>query len=170
MKRAGIFLGIIFFMANCLLAEPVQGWDYQYKVHAPGKRGESTSGSLVYNGAELPEVFNHVITPVGEFLFNSLHGSGGPEIRWTPIALNSKGGYNFASTGEKMSRFLSGEESAFRKCIAGPEVVHVSKETHIPGKFEERPKQAGQDWFFVVKTGWWVNPKKINEVARQLRQ
>ncbi len=149
-------------MTNRLTAEPVQGWDYQYEDHGEGTKSESISGELRYRGNELPKEFGHVITPIGEFNFVSEMGISTAQIRWAPFA----GG--IAEFAQQVESLLSGSNPAFRKSVAGPQVVKPSEAAYIPGKFEQRPKEAGPDWFYAVKPGWWVNPRKIDEALKVL--
>lgn len=161
MKLATALLGLLL-MTIRLTAEPVQGWDYQYEDHGEGTKSESISGELRYRGNELPKEFGHVITPVGEFDFASGIGFSGAEVRWTPFA----GG--IAETAQQVESLLSGTNPAFRKAVAGPQSTKPSDAAYIPGKFEQRPKDAGPDWFYAVKLGWWVNPRKIDEALKAI--
>ena len=169
MKLVAALLGV-FLMTSNIIAEPVQGWDYQYEVHLAGKKSESISGKLLYRENDLPKAFEHVITPVGEFVFGTAMGWSGVQLRWSPAVIKSDGTLDFALTDAEAKRILSGNSPTFRKCPVGTQGVVVSTEAYIPGKFEERPKQAGPDWFYVVKPGWWVNPKKMDEVGKKLPQ
>lgn len=142
MRIATILLGV-FFIMNSLKAEPVQSWEYQTEVLLPKTRSESISGYLLYKGVKVPGEFKNVITPVGEFYFDPRMGFGGKLIQWMPV------------TG-----------STSRKCVVPAEISEVSGEACLAGKFEERPKGAGADWFYVVKQGLWVNPQKMDEVLK----
>jgi len=161
MKLTAALLGLLL-MANRLAAGPVQGWDYQYEDHGEGTKSESISGELRYRGNELPKEFGHVITPIGEFDFASEMGFSGAQICWTPFA----GG--IAETAQQVESLLSGTNPAFRKSVAEPQAANSSDAAYIPGKFEPRPKEAGPDWFYAVKQGWWVNPRKIDQALKAM--
>jgi len=168
MKFIQTLSGIIL-MTSGLFAGSMQGWDFQYEVNLPGTRSESITGRLLYNGIELPKDFMHVITPIGEYMFHSLGYSERP-IKWLPAALREDGKYDAPRREKDIQRFFSGEVSGFRKCPVVTQDTAPSNEAYIPRKFEERPKQAGADWFYAVKQGWWVNPKKMDEVVKTLSQ
>lgn len=159
-------LGILL-MADTLSATPTQGWDYQYVVKNVGKRNEYVVGDLLFERQRLSSVWNHVITPVGEFMFMEKSGWLDTSADWVPVTVDKYGVFGHVSSADVKS-LLAGDNPAFRKCTDGAQAEGASNIAYIPGKFEERPKEAGSDWFYVVKLGWWVNPKKMDEVAKKL--
>ena len=154
-------------MVHGLMAETLQGWDYQYSVNLAGKKSESVNGELLYRGNKIPMAFERVITPIGEFVFVKELAWASAPPGWVPLTVDKDGVHRrFASAG--VESLLSGTNPAFRKSVAGPQTAKPSDAAYIPGKFEQRPKEAGPDWFYAVKPGWWVNPRKIDEALKAI--
>lgn len=169
--RIALILLAALFITNLLRAESAQGWDYQYNVHAAGTKSESITGKLLYKDKELPEGFTQVVTPIGEFLYDPRSMSEGSPLHWIPGIASPNQKHTIATlacTEKEVKQYQSGLEPAYRKCTIPGEIKEVSNEACIAGKFEERPKEAGADWFYVVKQGLWVNPQKMDEVLKMI--
>jgi hypothetical protein len=59
---------------------------------------------------------------------------------------------------------FSGKEGEMRTTKLKKNPPVVSNKSCIPGSFENRPIDAGADWFFVFDKNLWVDPEKISEV------
>jgi hypothetical protein len=146
------------------------GWNYSYEVVLPGSRSEYISGSLLYNGAPLPLEFEHVVTPVGEYVFSSAHGFGpanpsSPLGKWLPACWKAGGALNLAIQEEAAIEMLSDENKEFRM-TAVKRNSDESAAAILHGNLKQPPVGVGPDWFYVVYKKLWINPKKINEALK----
>jgi hypothetical protein len=156
-------------MAQCCGGEAAKTWEYQYEVAHPGSRSESISGRLLYMGKELPKEFGHVVTPAGEFVFREAKGwGGGPPFNWLPALIDKNGKVTPATREAEAKELLSGKSEAFRSTTIKHQPTSASAEAAISGKFEERPKDAGVDWFFSVNKNLWVNPAKMDAAIKEI--
>ena len=162
MKILFLCICMMSMMSNCFSDSLVNEWGYQFEIGAPGTKSESISGKLLYRENEIPKEFEHVITPIGEFLFCAAKGWSGAQVRWAPFC----GGIGI--TGKEVKSLLSGENSAFRKYIARSQREVETDDAYIAGTYENPPNGIGADWFYVVKQGLWVNPTKLDKVVKLL--
>jgi hypothetical protein len=159
----------VFMMAQCCGNEAAKTWEYQYEVAHPGSRSESISGRLLYMGKELPKEFGHVVTPAGEFVFREAKGwGGGPPFNWLPALIDKNGKVTPATREAEAKELLSGKNEFFRSTATKDQPTSVSEKISVSGKLEERPKDVGADWFFVVDQSLWVNPAKMDAVIKEI--
>ncbi len=164
--KLAIALVIALLKATGFSAEAAGKWDYQYTTKNAGTRSEYVVGTLSFEGERLAQAWRHVITPIGEFIFVDKLAWADASPNWVPVTSDGRGSHpHFDSTNVK--NLLSGVNPNFRKCVVG-QPVEVSNDAYMSGKFEERAKQIGSDWFYAVDLGWWVNPKKIGEALQAI--
>jgi hypothetical protein len=142
-------------------------WTYEYGVSSPGTKSESVYGRLLYKGEELPKEYQHVITPIGEFVFLDFQGEGSnSKIAWVPYG--KLAGYTGgAGTEAEVQELLTGPVSIFRRVILSHATAMGAAEAWIAGSFDKPPTGVGKDWLFVVGKNLWVNPREIEEVAKE---
>ena len=173
MKTICLIICISLVTVDCFATHELNGWKYEYKVGAAGKRSESVYGELSYNGKALPKEYNHVITPLGEFVFIDARGFGSNEkIRWVPFGRlpgYSEGTMAFARTEKDVEQLLTGKIPRFRTTAITEAPLDVSAEPYLEGAFENRPKGVGSNWFCAVKHGLWVNPAKMDKALIKLK-
>ena len=162
----------VFLLAawNCLGSSYVIDWTYEYGVSSAGKKSESVYGRLLYKGDELPMECQHVITPIGEFVYIDGQGEGSKnKIAWVP--LGKLPGYtdeaaHAAGTEAEVEELLTGNVPIFRRVILN-HAPAAGTEACMAGPFDKPPAGVGKDWFYVVGKSLWVNPREIEEVARE---
>jgi hypothetical protein len=111
---------------------------HRYSVTFSATNGEKHNGDLRCDGAELPLQYEHVITPIGEFVV----AKEDPTPGWQRVEKGSIWGGKTSST--------------------------VSIEACLAGDFEYPPSGVGEDWLYVVGKNLWVNTAKMEEVAKEL--
>jgi len=170
----------VFFLAvcDCCGNKKSEGWEYQYEVIFPGTRSEYVIGTLTYQGKQIPELFGHIITPVGEFAFIKAGGCAhGPRVDcWIPVFdqkhLNGNGPYVFNqpySVSEKMIKeYFSERNESFRSTKIKDPPVSVSGEASKSGTLVDRAIDVGADWFLAVSQSLWVNPAKVDAVLKDI--
>ena len=110
---------------------------YEYHVNYSQPDITTPHGILFCDGTSLPMAFEQVITPLGEYVAVKNGGAG----EWRSV--------------EK------------RQPVASRTAVDASTEAFVAGSFEHPPKKIGTDWFYLVKRGLWVNPKRWYEVLSE---
>ena len=170
-KKGFYFLAaFLVAVSHCWGGSFVIDWTYDYGVAAQGTKSESVYGRLFYKGEELPKEYEHVITPIGEFVFIDGRGFGSNEkIRWVPfgkLAGYSGGMLNAAGTESDVQLLLTSNDPILRRVVISGTAAMGSTEACLAGSFEKPPKGVGKDWFFVVTQGLWVNPRRIDEVVK----
>jgi len=144
---------------------------WAYNFHGTGPAGESITGALFYRGQFIPIHFYHVATPIGEFQICGRKGFGTP-VYWAPAyrpqdELHSREIWLGDYEG-RAKAILAGREGLMRTTKVKKNPPVVSNRPLIPGSFENRPIDAGADWFFVFDKNLWVDPGKIQEVESKL--
>ena len=158
--------GLCFTAAHCIASSFVIDWTYEYGVGSPGTKSESVYGRLLYKGDELPKESQHVITPIGEFIYIDVKGGApGIKIAWVPsgkLAGPGDAKTEPAHTETEVQELLTGDKSLFRRVI----LSHSTTTTQacLAGTFEKPPGAVGKDWFYVSGKDLWVNPKEISTV------
>lgn len=168
MNTIAMFGVFLLAVCDCFGKTKSGDWEYQYEVRNPGTRSEFIIGQLMYKGAELPKQLAHVVTPLGEFMFvEKLAWAGDVSPKWVPATQDANGvrPYYRESVVKEM---LSGKTESFRSSLIQDQPASVSGEASMSGKLEERPKDAGVDWFFAVGQSLWVNPVKVDAVAKDI--
>jgi len=139
----------------------VNHWSYEYAT------SRSIHGRLLYKGKELPKECEHVVTNLGEFVYvgHPALDSNVP-IEWLPFGIT----YNYpgvteqaASSEHDVRCFLQGQPVSFRKTLIDKQPDIISKEPCIPESFQRRPKDAGANWFYLVRKQLWINPEKMQD-------
>lgn len=156
---------------HCLGSSFVIDWTYEYGVGSAGTKSESVYGRLLYKGDELPKEYQHVITPIGEFLFIDVVGEGSNnKIAWVPCGKLPgyiDGSLQPAGTETEVQELLTGNESIFRRVILSHAPATAAAKAWIAGPFEKTPAGVGKDWFYVVGKNLWVNPREIGEALKE---
>jgi hypothetical protein len=156
-------------VSDCCGGTKPGDWDYQYEVINPATRSEYIVGKLTYKNEELPEQFLHVVTPIGEFAFIKARGwSGGPPPRWVPATSKTNIEEKVLLNESVAKEMRLGENELFRSTAIKDQPASASGEASMSGKLEERPRGAGADWFFAVRQSLWVNPVKVDAVAKDI--
>ena len=170
-KHFLLLAAVCLFAGHCLAGSFVIDWTYEYGVGSPGTKSESVYGRLLYKGDELPNEYQHVITPIGEFVFLDVQGEGSSsKIAWVPCGKlpgYTDGTIHPAGTETEMQELLTGNESVFRRVIISRAPATAGTEAFIAGPLDKVPKEAGKDWFYVVGKNLWVNPREIGKVLRE---
>ncbi|HEY8900053.1 MAG TPA: hypothetical protein VIM61_06545 [Chthoniobacterales bacterium] len=161
-------LSLTFIIACASCGHGKSGdWEYQYEVINPGTRSEYVSGTLLYKGSLISEKLQHVITPVGEFVFRPAKGWGGSvPFKWLPATLDQNGAVTTVAREAEVKNLLANKGKGFRVTEvkgAGP----VSSEAALSGALEQPPKGVGTDWLYAVGTSQWVNPTKIPQALKE---
>jgi len=168
MKIKLISIQAVFLLAicHCCFASYVIDWTYEYGVAAAGTRSESVYGKLLFKGDEIPKEFQHVITPIGEFIYIDNFGFGSKEkVAWVPYG-KVRGILNAAVTEADVQGFLTSNDSSFRRVIITHPLTAVSTASSLAGSLDQVPAGVGKNWFFVLGKNLWVNPAKINDVLK----
>jgi hypothetical protein len=168
MKIKLISIQVFFLLAicHCCLGSYVIDWTYEYGVASAGTKSESVYGKLLFKGDELPKEFQHVITPIGEFVYTDHRGFGSNDtVAWVPYG-KVRGILNAAVTEADVQAFLTSNDSSFRRIIITHAPATVSTAPCLAGSLDQIPTGAGKNWFFVVGKNLWVNPAKINDVLK----
>src|SRR2546430_17457500 len=88
MKQMIVLFICLLLAAGFVSAYELNGWTYEYEVENAHTKSESIHGKLMCRGREMPKQYEHVITPLGEFIFADVSGFNTVEkIRWTPCGL-----------------------------------------------------------------------------------
>jgi hypothetical protein len=158
---------LLLVCSHCLGSSYVIDWTYEYGVGSPGTKSESVYGRLLYKGEELPKEYQHVITPIGEFIFLDFHGDGSNnKIAWVPYG--KLAGYtNGAGTETEVQELLTGPVSIFRRVILSHAPATGGTKAWIAASFDMPPAGVGKDWFYVVGKNLWVNPSEIGQVLKE---
>jgi hypothetical protein len=169
-RKHFLLLGVLCLAAGrCVGSSYVIDWTYEYGVGAPGTKSESVYGRLLYKGDELPKEFEHVITPIGEFVFVDGRGFGSDNtVAWVPygkLGGNTEATARLAMRESEVQELLTGNEPIFRRVILSH--AGAGTEAYIAGAFEKPPAGAGKDWFYAVGKNLWVNPRETAEVLKE---
>jgi len=158
-------MGFIIACASCGHGKNGD-WEYQYEVINPGTRSEYVSGTLSYKGSPLTGKLQHVITPVGEFVFRPAKGwGGGVPFKWLPLTIDQSG-KTIAATREVEVKDLLAKKGEALRITKVAETGTVSPEAALSGSLDQPPKGVGSDWFYEVDSGKWINPKKLDQALK----
>ena len=170
MKQMIVLFICLLLAAGFVSAYELNGWTYEYEVENAHTKSESIHGKLMCRGREMPKQYEHVITPLGEFIFADVSGFNTVEkIRWTPCGLlpgYSPGRIAFARTEKDVRDLLGGDVPGFRKTPIKETGSVISRDPYLKGTFENPPKGVASDWFYVIKQGVWVNPARMEEAEK----